>query len=170
MLNKFLLFAIIVLLCLALAGVLTHSESVLTAYSGGFLTVATDMAILMLLVNGTFISSRYSKVAFAFILLVIIGIIFKILHLPGADQLLLFSYPALWLVYFIHFLSKKPKTLLDVLKVLTLLFFLIKPLLSSLRLISIESREVLLWINHLFLWSTFLYFMVTKYREKILFK
>jgi hypothetical protein len=51
-------------------------------------------------------------------MITVLGAIFKILHLNGADEIILLGHLTLFIAYFIHFLGKKPKIRLDYLKVM----------------------------------------------------
>jgi hypothetical protein len=168
--NKFLCFAIIFLLLLGIVGQFTSLSPELTMYADGLVTVAEDLGIIMMLINGTFISTRLFKVSLLFIGLAILGFIFKVMHLPGADQLLLYPFIGVWLVYFIHFLLKQDKKALDVLKVLMLLSFMALPPLIMLHIASEESREIFVLINRALFWLTFLYFLYNGYKGKLLFR
>lgn len=168
--NKFLCFAIAFLLLLGFVGQFTSLNLELTMYADDLLTVAEDLCIIMMLINGTFISTRLFKVSLFFIGLVVVGFLFKVMHMPGADQLLLYPFIAVWVVYFIHFLLKKDKDALDVLKVLMLLSFLVLPPLIMLHLASDERREMFVLINRVLFWLTFLYFLYNGYKRKMLFR
>lgn len=72
--NRFLLLAIGLLLLLGLLGYATTVNETLPMYSGELITVAENLGIIMMLVNGTFISTRLFKVALFFIGLVVSGL------------------------------------------------------------------------------------------------
>jgi hypothetical protein len=157
--NKFLAVVIALFLLLGLIGLFIRDESILSNYAEVSFVIAENIGIIMMLVNGTFISTQYFKISTGLILIIVLGALMKILHLTGADETLLFPFPVLLLVYLIHFIYKKPKKHLDVLKLLTLTIFLILPPLSILHFIPEKTKETLLLISHIVFWFTFLDFI-----------
>ena len=166
--NRFLIVAIAVFLLL-IAGSL-FPEAFVAKYTDGLLFVAKSLGVIMMLVNGTFMNSRYFQLAKALVCVIVLGALFKILHYAGADQLLLYPFPVLWVLYVVHFISKKPKTILDVLKVIMLLALLLPWPLVALHMISYETKIFLLIISETLFWVTFIYFIVFGYNLKIFFK
>jgi hypothetical protein len=144
--------------------------SMIGNYVDGFLIIAENLGLIMMLVNGTFMHTRYFQIAKALVCVIVLGALFKILHYAGADQLLLFPFPILWLLYVIHFISKKTKNFLDILKVIMLLAVLLPQPLVILHMISYETKIVLFIISDILFWITFTYFIVSGYNRKILFK
>jgi hypothetical protein len=140
--NKFLLIVTTLLVALAVIGWTTSTSSTLTLNADRFLAVAEYVGLLMLLVNGTFYSSKLFQLAVALIGVVILGALLKILHSPFADPALFLPFLLVFIVYVIHFRSKKPKTPLDILKLIMLAFFLTSGPLFFLGIISDETNEL----------------------------
>ena len=167
--NRFLLISIVVLITLSVVGFFSVEGYTLRDNAWKLLVVAEDVGIIMMLINGTFIRSKYSRAALFFIMLIVVGICFKIMHLPGASEILAFSYISLWLIYFIYFIRKNEKKILDVLKVLTLLVFLTLPPMSILHLFSEEIYDALFITSHIVFIITFAAFVKIGFDAKTLF-
>src|SRR5688572_14795502 len=117
--NKFLLIVISVVLFVALAKVILPS-----------LFISFQFEPEEILLNGTFTDTLYFKVSIMVFIIILVGAAMKILHYSGADQTILISFFMIPLVYLIHFVLKKEKRHLDILKLLTVFaFFIIPPLL-----------------------------------------
>lgn len=166
--NRFLLCIIGVLLLSGLIGYFTILNATLTRYANELIIVAENLGIIMMLVNGTFVSTRLFKIVLLILGLVVLGFLFKIMHLPGADELLLYPYIVLFSLYFIHFLKKKSKRRIDVLKLVMLMSFLVPPPFIMLRIISEDHREVIVLATHILFWLTFLEFLYTSPKEGLL--
>ena len=83
------------------------------------LIFANRIALFTLLINGTLISAkRFTILKLAFCL-IIVGAAFKILHLPTADYLLAIALSSIAVIYISWFYSKQQRTMLDILKVLS---------------------------------------------------
>src|SRR5688500_708020 len=168
MINRLLLGVMALLLILALIGYCTRLNQTLTFYARQIVALAENVGIIMMLVNGTFIRSRLYKIAQFIVGLVVVGFLFKILHWQGADELLFYPFIILFCLYGVHFINKKPKRRLDVLKVaMTTSFLAITPLVS-LYVISEESQDVFFLFNHSLFWLTFLYFLYTSRKQGLL--
>ena len=166
--NKFLLGIIVLLLLLGLIGYFTTLNASLTVYGDRLITVAENLGMIMMLVNGTFFGSRLFKFSLFLYGLIALGAIFKILHLEGADLLLLYPFLGLFGVYLIHFIQKKVKRRIDILKVLVVASFLVLPPLVILHLISEEHKLILLVVSHVLFGLTFLDFLYSSYKEGVL--
>lgn len=169
--NKF-LFALMVLM---LVFALVDKISSITSYgylSPGIapLKVAELIGLLLMLYNGTLRITRfYSYFLFGF-LLIILGGVMKIMHLPGADEMIIVSFPAMMIVYMTHFIMKKQKILLDYFKVLFVIVFIAITPLTVLHLIDDQMKEIILIVNHTLYWITFALFLYEEgYRKKALF-
>lgn len=79
---------------------------------------------MFLLREGTFIESRELKISYVGFSLFIIGAMFKIMHWPIAGILLSIGLAWIFLLYFIHFVRKKRKTLIDSGKLIFVFSFL----------------------------------------------
>jgi hypothetical protein len=123
--NNKILITVIVLL---LGSVLVNSFMPFGVRSELFITISLYLALYMMLANGTFMTTRYAIPAQISIGLYVLGVIFKIMHLTGADQILIMSFGVVFVLYTIHFASKQPKNLLDYLKMLMLLSLTSSPL------------------------------------------
>ena len=166
--NKFLIAVISILLLLAVGCFLSLPVSIFDRdYAERFLTIAEVMGIIMMLLNGTFRNTRYFKVAKAVIAVLILGVLFKILHLAGADELLVLPWLLLPLVYMAHFLAKKTKNHLDILKLLTVFTFYTPVPLIFLNMISDEQGNIMFVIGHVVFWLTFVDFLVMGYKQSL---
>jgi hypothetical protein len=141
--NKYFVIILCILVTLGLVGLLTSLDSGLTAQAEIILGVAEKVALIMMLANGTFYSTRYFTITKFLIGIVIIGALMKILHLPNADVILLTPFAAMAVVYTIHFSRKRPKTYLDVMKLLTVIVTLFPGPLKILHLISYDTKLIL---------------------------
>lgn len=84
-------------------------------YENG-LFAANLFGIVLLFKNGTLIKSNLFKVVKSVLVLIILGVIFKILHLTMADILISIGLSAMTIVYILSFLKKRNKIRLDYLK------------------------------------------------------
>ncbi|HEY5748673.1 MAG TPA: hypothetical protein VIU12_21535 [Chryseolinea sp.] len=129
--------------------------------------LAKIAATWMMLTHGTFVNHRYINLAYGIGAAIGVGLLFKILHYEGADEILIVSLPAMPVLYFIHFLSKKQKQVLDVLKVLTVSLHFIIALLVMMHWM---DRDM--WVAYLpdyFFWFTFAYYIVLGIQRKNLY-
>jgi hypothetical protein len=168
--NKFMLCVIGLLLLLALVGYGTMLSQTFMDYANELLTVAEDLGIIMMLINGTFVATRLFKVALFFVGLAVLGFLFKIMHLPGADEFLLYPFVVLFGLYVIHFFNKRAKARLDVFKVVMMISFLVLPPCIMLHLIPEEYKEVIFLVSHVLFWLTFLDFLYTSRKQGVLLK
>jgi len=126
--------------------------------------LAKIAATWMMLTHGTFVNRRYFYLAYGIGLAIGLGILFKILHYAGADQILAISLPAMVVLYFVHFLSKKQKQALDILKVLTVSFHFIIALLLIRHWMDGHT-----WVSYLpecSFWLTFAVYIVLGIQRK----
>jgi len=168
--NRFLLALIALFLILSLIGYYTSLNITLTIYRNELVSIAENVGIIMMLVNGTFVSTRLFKIALFVLGLIVLGFLFKIMHMPGADELLIYPFIILFCLYVVHFTNKKSKRRVDKLKVAMLISFLVLPPFIMLHVISEEHREVIVLISHGLFWITFLDFLYTSYKEGVLLK
>ena len=168
--NKFLLVVIAIILVFAFIGSFSPDGRSMISDTDRLLLIAQDIGIIMMLINGTFWGSRHFKIARVVIVVVLLGMTMKIMHYTGADEVLVISLSLLWALYFIHFLSKKSKSVLDYLKVIMLLLFISLGILSALHLISWETKYFMGIANIIVFWTTFIVFLTLGYRAKTLFK
>ncbi|HYC83752.1 MAG TPA: hypothetical protein VEB86_00960 [Chryseosolibacter sp.] len=168
--NKFFILLTGILLVLALTCFSTSSGWVFAgSYTEGYLSAAGIVALVMMLVNGTFKKTRLFRLCGLAFALFGAGVVFKILHLPAADELLvtpLFVAPVLYSVYFA---TKRPIGHLDILKFLTVLTFFLPAALNGFELLPEGSQLLVSVLTHLVIWITFADFVVVKYAEGTLF-
>jgi hypothetical protein len=165
--NRIILAVMSLLLILAAIGY-TSLNNTLTIHRTEIVTLAEYVGVIMMLINGTFYGTRLFQIGLFFTGLIVVGAIFKILHYSGADELLTYPFIILFGIYIVHFLSKKSKRRVDILKVIMLISFLILPPLTILHTISYETREIMTLISHLLFWLTFLDFLYTSRKEGVL--
>ncbi len=72
--------------------------------------------MFLLLLNGTFIKTIYSRIVMGLLAVVLIGSAFKIMHWPFQDILIVIGCVGIVVVYLIHFIKKPVKKRLDYLK------------------------------------------------------
>jgi len=133
------------------------------------LAIIENLGILIMLWYGTFIKTRLFSYAQFAIGLMILGLLFKILHYPGGDELIAIASLALLTTYFIHFLRKTSKTRLDYLKMLTVTAIALWPPIVMLHLIPAEIVYIVrIIISGLFA-VTFIGFLYNSYKEGRLF-
>jgi len=162
--NKIWIILITVFILLGVAGTFYAFDNVML--SQGWL-LAKIAATWMMLTHGTLVGRRYISLAYGIGLAIGVGISFKILHYAGADEILIVSLPAMVVLYFIHFLSKKKKQVLDVLKVLAVSLHFIIALLVMMHWM---DRD--LWVAYLpdiFFWFTFAYYIMLGIQRKTLY-
>lgn len=168
MLNKFLIVLIGLLLVFYVAGLLLAAAS---EFSSGPRpinpAIAEILALIMMMINGTFMSWRFYKVIYLIGGGIVFGAILKILHLPGADEILLLSYLLMPLLYSIYFLTKKQKQLLDWLKLVCVWSYFIIAALSFLRVL--QRGSWIEWVSFGLFWVTFVYFITDGVKQKKLF-
>jgi hypothetical protein len=164
--NRFLLGVIALLVLAAFIGSATSVSALLAVYAEKLLIVAEDIALIVMLVNGRFVTTRYFKVALALITMVALGVVMKIMHLPGADEMFLIPFPLLFVLYLVYVLNKPHKMYLDGLKLLTLAFFLLPGPLAWLDAVPDHVIGIVMTVGHFIFWSTFIVF-VMKNRERI---
>ncbi len=163
--NKFLLAIITMVLIQALIGAFTPVYSCLDRYTDYSVSVATVLALLMMLINGTFTSTRYIVIVKFGLGVLILGICFKILHLTGADQMLSFAFLFFFLAYGIHFSKKRPRMLLDYFKFLTMMSFLLSTVLGMFNVGTEETTDVLDLVGIGLFWITFVLFLILEKRK-----
>lgn len=76
------------------------------------------VGLILLIKNGTIISTMYLKLILVFIMLTLVGTFFKVSHWPFGLIIQTGSLLSIGLIYLIWFINKKDKKLLDILKLL----------------------------------------------------
>lgn len=156
-------------LCLVAAGVgklLTHTPahadtgSLLLTWGMG---LGQLLSLLLLVTNGTILSTAYVKIILLLGGLLFFGVCFKILHWLGADYLLWGALAGIALTYSIRFIRKKAKGQLDILKLLLVLAASISSLLTIMHLAPREAA----YLTPMLLWLTVLDFMYLESRKRM---
>lgn len=141
-----------------------------------WLAAAELVAVIMMMVNGTFMETIYYRIAIGGIGLFVLGVILKILHIAGADQTIFVASVILVGVYVLHFFTKQSRRVLDICKLVFVIALVVSRLLPyNLRLlhlhwITLENSQVFYWIAELLLWTAFGYFIFDGIRRRTLFK
>jgi hypothetical protein len=169
MLNKFLIVLIVLILLMALSQMFIPATLIDGAsHAIPLIAVAENLAIVLMLINGTFRKSRYFKYVLGVAGLLIVGMIFKILHLQGADELMSLPFLLIPFLYLPHFISKPSKHHLDYLKLISV-FFLSLPLpMYTLNVFPDEVRITLVQISRWVLFVTFIDFVTMGVRRRSL--
>jgi hypothetical protein len=162
--NRRLIFAIAAAAVLAVALGMAIIQSSLTTYALRFLEAAQIIGLMEMLRNGTFISTRYFKIALVLLGLFFVGALLTMVHPTSGEAILLLSLAGILITYLIHFLRKKRKTFLDTMKLLTLVFLFPLPLLFF-RPISAETKHAAILLGHLTFTVTFVLYLITGDRK-----
>jgi hypothetical protein len=109
--------------------ILTEENSNLLIDSG--FTISIVGGFLLLLINGTFLKTKLSKLSFAIYL---IGALFKIMHWPFAGPILAIAFINMIVFYSIHFYQKTNKTHIDSFKLIVFILLIIGKSFSILHL------------------------------------
>lgn len=165
--NKFLLGAIVLLLLLVSVSLFPFTA--LDGYTHQLGSVAEILCLILMLINGTFMETIFYKIFIASILLLVLGAIFKIMHYPGGEEMIAVSFILIPLVYTLHFILKKSKDQLDVLKLLIVYVFFIPTPLVYYDVLSQEYSCIVYTVSHLVFWIAFIDFLVIGFRRKTLF-
>jgi hypothetical protein len=169
MLNKFLMVLIVLVLLMALSQMLFPDTLINVASSAiSLISIAENLAILMMLINGTFRKSKYFQYVYGVVGFLIVAVIFKILHLPYADQLMSLPFLLVLFLYLLHFFSKPVKDHLDYLKLITVFLLSLTLALYALNFLSNEVTTNLEMISRWILFLTFIDFVVMGIRRKTL--
>jgi hypothetical protein len=150
----------------AFIGVFIAPHSCFTRYTAYSMGIVIPLALLMMLINGAFMSTRYFAIVKVGFGVLVLGVLFKILHLTGADQILAIGFLITAFAYGLHFVMKRPKTLLDYSKFLTMMCFVIPALLDMVGVISEQIKEVFEFAGQALLLLTFVLFLILE-RKKI---
>jgi len=94
----------------------------------------------LLIGGGTIIGTWYFRLILLLAGLLLVGVLFKIQHLPGANNLLWVAFSGIMLTYAVRFARKAPKGQLDILKLLLVLVSCGSALLLIMRLAPHEVR------------------------------
>ena len=72
--------------------------------------------VVLLLSNGTLVKTKYFVVLCIGFIVLLVGVLFKIMHWPYSEFILLFSVLLICIVYLFSFLNKNQKGVIDFLK------------------------------------------------------
>jgi len=169
MLNRILLAAIALLFVFAIVRMfLLHTEP------EPWLSAAEVIAVIIMMINGTFMKTKYYPVAVGAISLFGLGAIMKILHLPIADQIIIAAFLLLIGTYIVHFFTKKSRVVLDSIKLIFVVAFIVSRLvpyllrLFHLHWVVLEDNPALYLAVESTLWLAFGYFVFDGLKRKTL--
>ena len=129
--------------------------------------IGSFVGLIMLLLNGTFIKTKYFKIAQGMIAIIIIGTLLKIMHWTRyANLIIVVGLIGIALSYFLHFAKKPIKKRLDYLKLLWIIISYTFAILILLRLISRDYAE----FGNYLLWLTIIDFAITGQKNGTIFK
>lgn len=129
--------------------------------------IGSFVGVIMLLSNGTFIKTKYFKIAKGIISFVIIGALLKIMHWTEyANHIIILGLIGIVICYFLHFSEKPIKIRLDYLKLLWLIVSYTFAILGFLHLINKDYAE----IGNYTLWLTIIDFAITGQKNGTIFK
>jgi hypothetical protein len=165
-LNKFLAAAIALLVIQGILVEFAPPYSCTMRYADHSWFLAMALALIMMLLNWSFMESRYFSFAKVGLGVLVLGVFFNVLHLTGADQILALAILLLSLSYGIHFMLKRPKTLLDFFKFLTMLAFVVPIPLVLFHITSGYVKPEIEFSRFLTVWATFLLFLIVE-RKKL---
>ncbi|GAA3561424.1 GldL-related protein [Snuella lapsa] len=80
------------------------------------LAISEFSGFIMLIRNGTFIRTKYFRVFKGVFAIILIGALFKILHYPYGNEIIVVGFAFAVLIYFFSFLNKPIRKRLDYLK------------------------------------------------------
>jgi hypothetical protein len=150
--NLFFIIPIGIALLFALGGFLTsyisYSSKAEDLMHIG-ISVIEFVGLFMLLLNGTFIKTKYSKIAQGIFAIVIVGSLFTIMHWPYGTLILVSGFAGIVIVYFLSFLKKPIKNRLDILKLAWVVVSHANGLLVYFHIIGDEYQilqSVLMWL------------------------
>ncbi|WP_299106993.1 hypothetical protein [uncultured Tenacibaculum sp.] len=133
-----------------------------TMFHFGFM-IGAILGGIMLLVNGTFVKTKYFRFAKGFFSIVIIGALIRIMHWSSyANILISLGLIGIMTSYFVSFLKKPIKKRLDYLKLTWVIVSYTLVILSLLHLIKKEYTN----FGSYLLWLTILDFIVVQVKSK----
>lgn len=164
--KKRLIFAIAVALVVLSAVAVAILDSTLAPYALRVLEMVQIVGLLEMVPNGTFITTRYFKITLVLIGTLFVGAIVTSVHSAAGSVILGLSLVGMLIAYLLHFLGKKPKSLLDIMKVSSLFFLFPLPL-WFFRPISLETKNVAILIGYTFFAFTFILYILKGERENV---
>lgn len=133
------------------------------------LTIGRISGIILIIKNGKLLmNKRLLPIFLVFIGILTIGFIIKFMHWPYSHIILLTASSGIWLTYFIHFIKKQSKLILDILKVfwlsslILIMIFIFQhyPFVPGLRII-----EMILFLSMFFTFTRNKLIVETKIEE-----
>jgi hypothetical protein len=129
--------------------------------------IGSFVGLIMLLINGTFIKTKYFKIVQGIISFVIIGALLKIMHWTDyANLIIIVGLIGIAICYFLHFSKKLIKKRLDYLKLLWVIVSYTFTILVFLHLINRDYAE----IGNYLLWLIMIDFAITGQKNGTIFK
>ena len=129
--------------------------------------IGSFVGLIMLLLNGTFIKTKYFKIAQGIVVVIIIGVLLKIMHWTiYVNLVIVMGLIGIVLSYFLHFAKKPFKIRLDYLK---LLWIIVSHAFAILILLRLIRRDYAEFGNYL-LWLTIIDFAITGQKNGTIFK
>lgn len=133
------------------------------------LTIVEIAGFFMLLMNGTFIKTKYFRILKGIVAIILIGTLVKILHWEfygiNGDLILAISFLGVMTTYFFSFLNKPFRKRLDYLK---LAWVLSRYTIGTLIFLHVISKVYEI-IPSIIIWLAILDYCVEEYRNKRLF-
>ena len=129
--------------------------------------IGSFVGLIMLLINGTFIKTKYFKITQGLIAFIIIGALLKIMHWTEyANHIIIFGLIGIAILYFLHFSKKPIKNRLDYLKLIWVFVSYTVAILGFLHLINRDYKE----LGNYILWLTIIDFAITGQKKGTIFK
>ena len=131
------------------------------------LWISGILGFILLIVNGTFIKTKYFKIAQGVIAVIIIGALLKILHWTSyANLIIIGGLIGIIILYFLSFLKKPIKKRLDYIKLIWVIVSYTLGILSFLHLIKRDLTE----ISNYILWLAVIDFAVSGLKNGTIFR
>jgi hypothetical protein len=157
-------FYIPILVGLAVSGIvqllawINVEASMLTLAGQVGFAMAWIVAMSMMFETSTFVRSKLLYLAVAGLVFGLLGVVFKVMHWPLANQLLIFGFGAVAVTYLVWFIIKPSKGHLDVLKCLWVLSTYFFPIMVVLH----RMEPEFVYVPHLLFWVLFVDFVYLK--------
>ena len=137
-----------------------HTMTLFTVAGFGY-SVGYALAFFLVLLNGTILKSRYRIYVYIGLGILLVGTVFRVMHLPGTHEINGVGNAALLVIYTLWFLNKYPKGALDYLKMGWVLF-------AGISVVSVFFRSGIAnpVIGQLLFWVMVLYFMFLEITRK----
>ncbi len=119
----------------------------------------------MLLLNGTFIKSKYFRILKGVIAIIIIGALFRILHWEYNRLIMTIGFIGIMLTYFFSFLNKPIKKRLDYLKLVWVIVAYTNAIFTYLHIIGDEYQV----LSSAIMWLAIIDYMKTERQKRRLF-